>query len=180
METDITRLAEQYRLRTQRDGQGEMFIPCQRGQIYHHGGQTMGALVINEGKARSSPKVWGNVRRGLLAAGFTLHQNGDAEGSLLFDGHNPAMARAAIRLMKARRKRRVEVTPRLLGHLRGIRPSRSFEKVSDKWAPGDAISLASPPRVYWAGKELRNYGRSLENAPRAARPAILRGARSEI
>src|ERR1039458_1353939 len=113
MEADIIKFAEQSRLRMQRDTHGEMFVPCYRGQIYHHGGDTLGALVITEGKARSSPKVWGNVRRGLLAAGFTLHQNGDAEGSLLFDAHNPEMACAAIRLMKARRKRRVEVTPKL-------------------------------------------------------------------
>ena len=73
IETGITKFAEQYRLRTQRDSQGEVFIPCQRGQIYHHGGDTLGVMVITEGRARSSPSMWANVRRGLLAVGFTLH-----------------------------------------------------------------------------------------------------------
>jgi hypothetical protein len=147
METDITMFAETYRVRSQRDSQGETFIPSQRGQIYHHGGNTLGVLVINEAKARSTPKVWGIVRRDLLAAGFTLQQDGDAEGSLLFDAQNPEMARAAIRLMKARRKRKVIVTPQLLGHLHGIRQAWGFEKISDKRAPGAAISLGSPPRL---------------------------------
>jgi hypothetical protein len=147
METDIRKFAERYRLRLQRDTQGEVFIPCQRGQIYYHGGDTLGVLVINEGKTHTTPKVWGNVRRGLLAAGFTLHQNGDAEGSLLFDAHNPEMVRVAIRLMRARRKRRVEVTPELLGHLHGIREARNLQKPLDKPAPGAAISLGSTPKV---------------------------------
>jgi hypothetical protein len=134
MNTDITKFAETYRLRTQRDTQGDRFIPCQRGQIYYHGGDTLGVLVISEGKAHTSPNIWANVRRGLLAAGFTLYQNGDAEGSLLFDAQNPEMATAAIRWMKARRKRRVEVTPQLLGHLCEIRRARSLQNILDKTA----------------------------------------------
>jgi hypothetical protein len=132
MGTDIKIFAEQYRLRTQRDNLGETFIPCQRGQIYHHGGDTLGVLVINEGRAHSSPSIWANVRRGLLAAGFTLHQNGDYEGSLLFDSQNPEMAQAAIQFMRARRKRKV--TPELLAHLGEIGKLRRFEGHGDKGA----------------------------------------------
>jgi hypothetical protein len=132
METNIINFAEQYRLRTQRDTQGEAFIPCQRGQIYHHGGKTLGVLVISEGKARSTSRVWKVVRQGLLAAGFTLHQNGDAEGSLLFDARNPQMAQAAIRFMRAKKKR--QVTPKMLEHLGEIGKLRRFEGHGDKGA----------------------------------------------
>lgn len=145
METYIAKFAERYRLRTQRDTQGEVFIPCKRGQIYHHGGDTFGVMVITEGKARSSPKIWANVRRGLLAAGFTLRQTGDSEGSVLFNAHNPEMARAAIRWMRARRKR--EVTTKLLAHLGEIGKSRRFVECGDKRALGKDKSLREPAKA---------------------------------
>ena len=130
METEITKFAEQYRLRLQRDILGEIFVPCRRGQIYLHGGSILGVLDINEGNARSSPNIWANVRRGLLGAGFTLHQDGDSEGSLLFDAHNPEMGQAAIRWMKAKRKRLVTI--KLIEHLGQIGKSRRFEPRGDK------------------------------------------------
>jgi hypothetical protein len=79
METDITGFAEQYRVRTQRDSLGEAFIPCQPSQTCHHDGDTFGVMVINEGKALFTPKVWENIRRDLLVVGFTLHLNSDTD-----------------------------------------------------------------------------------------------------
>jgi hypothetical protein len=59
-------------------------------------------------------------------------QNGDAEGSLLFDSHNPATVEAAMQFMRARRKRKV--TPKLIAHLGEIGKLRRFEGHGDKGA----------------------------------------------
>lgn len=100
---DIKRFAEKYGLRVKRDDCGESFIPCRRGQIYKHGSCWFGAMVIGR---NASARVWSSVKRALSAAGFTPHQDGDCEGSLLFNGDNEAQCREAIRVMGASRRRR--------------------------------------------------------------------------
>ena len=117
MDSLLELFAAKYHLRLKRDTCGDQFIPCRRGQIYQYGGARFGAMAINEPPARSTVKVWGNVRRALLAAGCALHQNGDAEGSLLFNSEDPAQSRAVIKALKARKKRQVAVTPEMLARL---------------------------------------------------------------
>jgi hypothetical protein len=111
MESLLETFADRYHLRLKGDRCGDPFIPCQRGQIYEHGGGTFGAMAINDAGGKSSPKVWGNIRRALLAAGCIFHQNGDGEGTCLFDSEDPAQSRVAIMAMKARKKRQVKRIP---------------------------------------------------------------------
>lgn len=96
--------AEKYGLKAKRDECGELIIPGRVGQIYEYGSGRFGALFMPPGDPR--PRAWGNFRRKLLAAGFHLLQNGDAEGCLLFHATDAAQARPAIRAIgaKARRK----------------------------------------------------------------------------
>lgn len=45
----------------------------------------------------ANARKWNNARTRLLKLGFTLRQNGDAEGNLIFNPSNETQARAAIR-----------------------------------------------------------------------------------
>jgi len=67
--------------------------------------------------------MWGAVRKTLQAAGFSLHQNGDAEGSLLFNPEDPEQSKLAISVMGARRKRRMtpEAREKAIAHLLSVR-----------------------------------------------------------
>jgi hypothetical protein len=78
-------------LRVNRDLCGEQFIPCRAGQLYEHGGGLFAVLVL-----APTVKRWNSIRRKLQAAGFVTRQDGDTEGSLLFDPTNPAQCRAAF------------------------------------------------------------------------------------
>jgi hypothetical protein len=80
--------AEKYGLKAKRDECGELIIPGRVGQIYEYGSGRFGALLMPPGDPR--PRAWGNFRRKLLAAGFHLLQNGDAEGCLLFHATDAA------------------------------------------------------------------------------------------
>ena len=101
---DICAFAQRHRLKTQRDECGELVIPGKAGQIYDHGSGRFGALFMPPANRRT-PRRWGNVRRKLAAAGFEVVQNGDAEGSLLFDPADATQTALAIRAVGARRKR---------------------------------------------------------------------------
>jgi hypothetical protein len=122
----VEELAEHHRLRIAKDSCGEEFVPCVFGQIYHHGGKQFGALVINEKPARSTTQAWNRIGKALRAGGFALHQNGGSEGSLLFDSQNEEQAKLAIRMMRARKRRQVTVTPEMLSQLAAVRPARGI------------------------------------------------------
>jgi hypothetical protein len=98
----LTTFAQKYRLRMKRDECGELIIPGRLGesQIYEHSPVRLG-VVIMPGK----PFVWANARKKLLAAGCQVVQNGDWEGTALFDPQNTTQAQLAIKLIKVRRKK---------------------------------------------------------------------------
>ena len=54
-----------------------------------------------------SVKRWNNAKRYLLAEGFELHQDGETEGTLLFDPDDPCQADAAIRAAGIARRKNV-------------------------------------------------------------------------
>ncbi len=51
------------------------------------------------------PRKWANARRKLEAAGLTIWQDGDDEGSALFDSKNATQVRLALKIIRARPKR---------------------------------------------------------------------------
>lgn len=121
---DISTFADQFKLKIKRDNCDEYFIPCRRGQIYDHGNGQFAVMVIGPA---ATPRTWSAVRRTLVAAGFTLHQDGDSEGTLSFDPDNAKRSRLAIRVMGARRVKQYSSKDRerRAQHLAGVRWNRS-------------------------------------------------------
>jgi hypothetical protein len=102
---NIQQFAEQHRVHARKDSCGDFIIPGfqqdkalpkrqeYRSHIYDNGGGQFGVcLVLPEGSA----KAWNNRKRWFLEAGFTLKQDGDAEGTLLFDPTNEAQVNLAL------------------------------------------------------------------------------------
>lgn len=95
---DIRAFAKRERLKTRRDEVNEEIIPgrgwklqahrigeeavlTSRGShIYEHGDGRLAATFL-----KGTPRTWGFRKRRGLAVGMELHQDGDEEGTLLFD-----------------------------------------------------------------------------------------------
>ena len=97
---NIQAFANRYRLRLKRHEAGEPIISGKLGHIYEHGESTLGLMFMPD-----RPRLWPNARRKLDAAGFVIWQDGDEEGSALFDPTNTAQARLALRVVGIKRKR---------------------------------------------------------------------------
>ncbi len=99
---DLQAFAETYRVATRRDVDGTDIIGGKLGHIYEHSDRQLALLFM---PAEPRARLWGLVKAKGIAAGMTLRQNADSEGTLLFDGGSPEQARLAINLVKARTKR---------------------------------------------------------------------------
>ena len=98
----LTTFAERHRLRRTKDEVGHPRIPGAEGFVYKHAAERLG-LVVTTGTVRT----WGFRRDKGLAAGMEIHQDGDTEGSMLFDPGDPEQARAAIDIIDARKRRKL-------------------------------------------------------------------------
>ena len=92
--------ANKYRLKARRAEDGEPVILGKFGNIYEHDASTLGLFFVP-----NRPRCWSHARRKLEAADFTIWQNGDDEGSALFDPTNTVQARLALKVVGAKRKR---------------------------------------------------------------------------
>ena len=92
--------ATKYRLRVKRAEDGDHVIAGKLGHIYQHDAETLGLMFMP-----NSPRLWPHAKRKLEDAGFTIWQNGDDEGSALFDPTNTVQARLALKVVGAKRKR---------------------------------------------------------------------------
>ena len=97
---DLREFASKLRLKSMRDECGDVIIPGKYGQIYEWGPESFGCLVM----AKSS-RYWNAAREKLMAAGFRSLQNGDIEGTLLFNPQDFGQAGLAIKAVGAKRKR---------------------------------------------------------------------------
>lgn len=102
----IESFAAQYRLKTQVSGDGTNIIAGRVGVIYEFDADTLGVLIIPNPPRK---RYWGCLRASLIVAGMTLVQDGDGEGSAVFDPDNPIQAKLAIRAAGIRRRR--QLTP---------------------------------------------------------------------
>jgi hypothetical protein len=105
----IKHFSETNRLNWKLDECGEHIIPGKAGHIYADATR-MGVYVV------STPKKWGNARRAFEGAGFRIHQNGDFEGTALFEAGNPEQLKLAMRY--ARIKHRRKLSPEQLENAR--------------------------------------------------------------
>ena len=98
----LNHFSRQHRLRVRRAKDGEAVINGRHGQIYFHSDGVFGALLMPNGHR---PRLWPGARRWLEAVGCTIWQNGDHEGSVLFDPANLKQCRLVLRVVGAKRKR---------------------------------------------------------------------------
>jgi hypothetical protein len=124
----IEEFSQQYRVRTRRDECGEAVIPGKLWkaqpkpkrfyghQVFEFDDGQFGVLLMfpveNGHEIGSSGKSarWANARKTLLLAGFTLHQDSDAEGIALFNPENKPQSRLALKLAGVRTRRSVHLT----------------------------------------------------------------------
>jgi len=102
---DLGEFAKHHSLRVTRSRQDDNDnIVGKFGEIYEYSGSELGMMLCGGpvGTGR-----WARVRRKCLAAGMTLRQNGDDEGALSFDPTNKEQAALAIKVTRARPKRRL-------------------------------------------------------------------------
>ncbi len=97
---DIPTFSEKYRCAARRQD-GEQVIPGKLGHVYEHDPATFGLMFIPN-KAR----LWKYARRRLEAADFIIWQDGDEEGSALFDPSDSRQARPALKVVGISRRRR--------------------------------------------------------------------------
>jgi hypothetical protein len=83
-----------------RDPNPKYPMDCLLGHIFEYSSTRMGLVFMPR-----RPKVWMNMARKLVAAGFEIRRNGDWEGMATFDPANPGQARLAIKAIGARKKR---------------------------------------------------------------------------
>jgi hypothetical protein len=100
--SSIEHFASQHRFRVRRAEDGESVIKGRHGQIYFHSDGVFGALLIPN---RHRPRLWPGARRRLEAAGCTIWQDGDHEGSVLFHPANLNQCWLVVKVIGAKRKR---------------------------------------------------------------------------
>jgi hypothetical protein len=117
-------------VKTRRDSCDEEIIPGKPRKlvrpedgchIYDHGdGRHFGLYLTFR-----TPRKWTAAKQRLSAAGFSLQQNGETEGTLLFDPCNHEEAKAAIREAGVRTQKVLSegVKAALAARLRRVRPA---------------------------------------------------------
>ncbi len=109
----IQEFAEVHSVRVRRDGCSEIIIPGRffnaelrrerveyGSHIYENGDGRFGVCLLFATKMR-----WTLAKRKLIAEGFVLKQDGDTEGTLLFDPDNAAQARIALKIARVKSHR---------------------------------------------------------------------------
>jgi hypothetical protein len=102
-EETLKTFATKYRLKLRLDVGETGIIFGRAGQIHQHDLGRLGVMYM-PAKAKTA-EMWNTRRRACMAVGMLLHQNGDREGSLLFDPSSAAQAKLAIQVggVKGRR-----------------------------------------------------------------------------
>ena len=99
-ERTVRDFAKTQRVKVKRDGDGTFVIFGRHGQIYEYAPGHLGVIILN-----ATARRWRSARRQCLAAGMTLHQDGETEGACLFNPDDEAQARLAIKLAGVKRRR---------------------------------------------------------------------------
>src|ERR1700739_2989956 len=88
------------KLKVKRDSCGEpLIVPGNPrrsediSHLYQHDDKTLGLVLLYD-----TPTLWANAKKRLTGLGFTVHQDGETEGVLLFDPENQSQVQAAIKV----------------------------------------------------------------------------------
>jgi hypothetical protein len=103
----LAKYGEQYRVRVKRDECGDSIVRGRFGHLYEHDTNQLGIVLDTTPDNLRSDRTLRARRRRAIAAGFVVHQQGDCEAILLFDHLDTKQARLAIRLIQAKKIRRV-------------------------------------------------------------------------
>jgi len=128
----LTEFAERFRVKTKLDSCGEQIIPGKpykthrpddRNQIFDHGDdEHVGVSLL-----LTTARQWGSAVKRLLAVGMTVMQDGDTEGTLLFDPTNSTQAKAALREARIKRRKVLSQDDRIARavRLKRVRPCQA-------------------------------------------------------
>lgn len=110
----VEEFAEKYHGRTRKDECGELIIPGKLWKVQPKAGRMYGHHIYEHGADRfgvmlmfDSARKWNNAKKTLVAAGFTLRQNAETEGTALFDPEDKAQAKLALKITGARIRRQL-------------------------------------------------------------------------
>jgi hypothetical protein len=122
----IREFARKNRLRTRTDACGELVIPGKTRRftachIYQHSldGKVFGAALLAEGSGQLPRGCWIKARMALAAAGCTVGQSADNEGTVLFDPSNRASTEAVLQACHIYRRRTVAMSEERKAELSG-------------------------------------------------------------
>jgi hypothetical protein len=137
---EVKHFADTYRVRARRDECGELILPGRIGHVYEHGAGRFGVYLSYPTK-----RAWSSAKRTLTATGFTIRQNGDMEGTVLFDPENEQQARLALTIARIRKRRvlTAEQRQRMADRMRSIKKGVSVKK-SGNLPPHEAEGVDSP------------------------------------
>jgi hypothetical protein len=96
----VKEFAQQHGLRTKRDECDELYIPAKRGQIFDYCDGRFGVMVLKD-----TVLGWGYARKALERAGFEITQDGDEEGTGLFNPEDAKQAKIAFKVVQPYRKK---------------------------------------------------------------------------
>lgn len=101
----IKQFADKHRAKVTRDiDDGTDIVAGSNGQIYEFSRERLGVIFI---PTVVRTRKWNALTTEAIAAGMTLHQDGDSEGSFSFDADNPKHAAIALKIAGVRRKRQL-------------------------------------------------------------------------
>lgn len=99
----LKQFASEHRLRMKRDDCGDLNIFGKRGEIYEYGSGVFGVTILHAPTAQH----WNTYRKKFKEAGGRITQDGDTEGTAVFDPTNAKHTKLAIEAIVAKRKRQL-------------------------------------------------------------------------
>lgn len=99
---NIESFSEKYCVKIRKDADGTLVVPGKLGHIYEHSAEKLGVLFM---PSAPRARLWSLVKAQGTSAGMAVRQNGESEGTLLFDPANAEQARLALKLVRGRAKR---------------------------------------------------------------------------
>ena len=151
---NLTTLASARRWRLTRDPgdgceAGDPIVRGRRGHLWDNRPGQCGVTIM------ATVGIWNSARRQGLPYGFTLNQNGDAEGSMLFDPADRTQVTLAARLAGVRSKR--QPSPSQLAAFAAMRARRQSVSVPRREGVSSLQNRSNLPE-----------GPSVQGAPRRA------------